>query len=287
MLSRGSSGGTRRWRRYGSLRRRAAVHRQRKSKEGAAARRRPRTDKVSGTAGIGGGRLRGHKRGVRRKDAKGAGRRAGAGVGGNGRPSRRIRRDRCPISACRAAHCSRRVAYRSPAERPPAGDRRRLRRRARGMWDGRGERRRGGGRPCSPPRTDEGGCVTGQGGAREGWGSAVRHDMTPVNSHVLDEGVNTPTVARLFEKLGSLPPIVGPEPKQYGPQLRQCAIGQQRPSNRGLRPCNRGLRPCDWARTARLRARLAIAVRVLGDGTALRRCARDAPLHSLNRNFSP
>ena len=43
--------------------------------------------------------------------------------------------------------------------------------------------------------------MTGQGGAGEGWGSAVRHDMMSVNSHVLDEEVNTPTVARLFEKL--------------------------------------------------------------------------------------
>jgi len=108
--------------------------------------------------------------------------------------------------------------------------------------------------------------MTGQGGAGEGWGSAERHDMMPVNSHVLHEEVNTPTVARLFEKLGSLLPPVGPELEQYGPQSRQSAIDQQRRSNRGLRPCNRGLRPCDWARTARLRARLAIAVRVLVDG---------------------
>jgi len=106
--------------------------------------------------------------------------------------------------------------------------------------------------------------VTGQGGAGEGWGSAVRHDMMSVNSHVLDEEVNTPTVARLFEKLGSLLPPVGPELKQYGPQSRQSAIGQQRPGNRGLRPCNRG------PTTLRLGPNSAIEGPTCDSGTSLR-----------------
>jgi len=74
--------------------------------------------------------------------------------------------------------------------------------------------------------------VTGLGGAGEGWGSAVMHEMMPVNSHVLDEEGNTPTAARLIKKLGSLLPPVAPELKQYRPQSRR---SQQRPSNRGLR----------------------------------------------------
>jgi len=109
--------------------------------------------------------------------------------------------------------------------------------------------------------------VTREGAAGERWGSAAWHDMMPVNSRVLEEEVNTPTVARLLQKLGSLLPPVGPELKQYGPQSRQSAIGQHQPSNRDLRPCNRGSR---GPATLRLGPNSAIEGPTCESGTSLR-----------------
>ena len=79
--------------------------------------------------------------------------------------------------------------------------------------------------------------MTSEGEAGEGCGSVVMNDIMPVNSHVLDEEGDTPTVALLIEKLDPVLPPVGPGLKQYRPQSRR---SEQRPSNWGLRPCNRG-----------------------------------------------